>query len=179
MKASTFNVLNTPTVWWVFLLCQTGSDAFSSALFGFNKRKKSVLTKETCITFMAGRKKKSEGRGQIKEILTIRIEMWRTMCDMTTIENDLRVRLFLFLRIHRDKKNKRKNNLRNKKDLKWHKTTKMWKQPQTQWSQNVHKETKKNAKPLETDVKQTQRQRQGPEKDTKKSDIKQPHTDQS
>lgn len=40
------------------------------------------------------------------------------MCDMTTIENDLRVRLFLFLRIHRDKKNKRKNNLRNKKDLK-------------------------------------------------------------
>lgn len=36
------------------------------------------------------------------------------MCDMTTIENDLRVRLFLFLRIHRDKK----NNLRNKKDLK-------------------------------------------------------------
>lgn len=55
----------------------------------------------------------------------------------------------------------------------------MWKQPQTQWSQNVHKETKKNAKPLETDVKQTQRQRKGPEKDTKKSDIKQPHTDQS
>lgn len=33
------------------------------------KGKKSVLTKETCITFMAGRKKKSEGRGQIKEIL--------------------------------------------------------------------------------------------------------------
>lgn len=30
------------------------------------------------------------------------------MCDMTTIENDLRVRLFLFLRIHRDKKKNRK-----------------------------------------------------------------------
>lgn len=118
MKASTFNVLNTPTVWWVFLLCQTGSDAFSSALFGFNKRKKSVLTKETCITFMAGRKKKSEGRGQIKEILTIRIEMWRTMCDMTTIENDLRVRLFLFLRIHRDKKTEKEKQPQKQKGLK-------------------------------------------------------------
>lgn len=57
------------------------------------------------------------------------------MCDMTTIENGLRVRLFLFLRIHKDKKQKqqRKNNLRNKKGLKNDtKQQRCEKQPQTQ-----------------------------------------------
>lgn len=102
------------------------------------------------------------------------------MCDMTTIENDLRVRLFLFLRIHRDKKKTEKEKqpqkqkglkmTQNNKDVKTTTDTVITKCPQRD---------KKNAKPLETDVKQTQRQRQGPEKDTKKSDIKQPHTDQS
>lgn len=37
------------------------------------------------------------------------------MCDMTTIENDLRVRLFLFLRIHRDKKNRKGKTTSEKK----------------------------------------------------------------
>lgn len=97
------------------------------------------------------------------------------MCDMTTIENDLRVRLFLFLRIHRDKKTEKEKQPQKQKGLKMTQNNKDVKTTTDTVITKCPQRDKKNAKPLETDV----RQRQGPEKDTKKSDIKQPHTDQS